>query len=74
MGKDWKLKDSNKPTTYENTITELKKAYESKLLIIDIADEVLDPMRFFQKPFSGHTSPYGNRMIAESIKRYLKED
>ena len=74
MGKDLKLKSVDNLTTYKNTINELSKQYESKLIIIDIADEDLDPNRFFQKPFSGHTSPYGNRLIASTIKRYLKDN
>jgi hypothetical protein len=38
----------------------------------DIAREQFDPERFLNVRYSGHLSPYGNRVIAEAVARAIR--
>lgn len=47
---------------------------ELDLVVVNFAEEPFDPERFLTVPGKGHTSPYGNRVIAEAIARAWPED
>lgn len=41
-------------------------------IVVDISRERFDPERFLNVRYSGHPSPYGNRVIAEALARAIR--
>ena len=73
MGEDFRLHEVGHPTTYAPVITKLREKYAVGLEIVDTIDQPLDVLRFYQKPLSAHTSPYGNREIAVALHKQIGE-
>ncbi|MGN7611564.1 hypothetical protein ACQZV8_05695 [Magnetococcales bacterium HHB-1] len=53
-------------------IEKLKKTYQDKMIVIDLIQHPFDDQMFHLKPFTGHASEYGNRIIAEIIYQKIK--
>ena len=49
----------------------LLSAHNKDLLVVDVMDQELDREKFFFNSYSGHTSPYGNQVIAEAILKKI---
>ena len=65
------LSAGSAPPDYLGFIEQLKDRYPG-LVIVDIAHEEFDPERFLNVRYSGHPSPYGNRVIAEAVARAIR--
>ena len=64
-----KWSDGNHEAKYSYLIPRLRKFYEpDRARIIDVAEIDFDVRRFNVRPFAGHASPYGSRVIANHLK------
>jgi hypothetical protein len=69
--KKWKRGRARPP--YYEIRERLKESGHKSPIMIDIYDAEFDESRFSILPFQGHSSPYGNKIIAAHIASKLKE-
>lgn len=69
-----KWSDGNAEEEYAYLIPRLRKFYEpDRARIIDVAEAEFDVRRFNVRPFLGHASPFGNRVIANHLKASISD-
>src|SRR6185369_2908702 len=65
------LKEHSDPW-YRKFEQELRRR-QPELIVVDVYEEEINGKEFNVLPFEGHTSPYGNRIIANALARPLKD-
>jgi hypothetical protein len=68
---EWK--NGRVPAHYADFLANVLPGEIFDLVIVDIAEAPFDEHRFSVKPFEGHASAYGNRVIAETVLEGLGE-
>jgi hypothetical protein len=56
---------------YAGLVAEIRERHP-KMTVLDIAEEEFSRPNYNVRPFKGHTSPYGNRVIASALARHLR--
>ncbi len=62
--------ERGEPPLYADFVRALRGRHVD-LTIVDVAEHKFDVRAYSVEPFKGHTSPYGNRMIAEILDREI---
>lgn len=71
MPEDLRARDARVPTSYASALARIGTRYGSALAVADVAAAAFDSARFNLKPYAGHASPEGNRVIAAAIAAAL---
>lgn len=72
MGQDLRARDRGDPASYAAAVAALRARFADELVVVDVLDHDFESARFNQRPYAGHGSPYGNRMIAEAVADALE--
>ena len=72
MGDDLRRRNDGKDWSYRELVSKLRDIYGSgSLVVVDPLENDFDPARFHLRPFAGHASPYGNRVLADAVAARL---
>ena len=62
---------ANEPPHFEKFLEHVDRKFKDDMLIVRVLDRDIDLARFHVRPFGGHPSPYGQRIIASAIAESL---
>jgi len=62
---------AKEPAYFEEFLEHVTQRFKDDMLIVRVLDKDIDLARFHIRPFGGHPSPYGQRVIANAIAESL---
>jgi hypothetical protein len=74
MPEDLLQVSSGRAPYYAAFLDRVRRRFEPELIVVDILSHPFVAERFHVRPFSGHASAYGNRIVAAAIRDRIHEE